>query len=151
MKARKKKDIYKNIEYHLRNYRFYKSAIRNLQQQLEYIMPNITANYELREGGKGTFSIESSTEKAAIDRIESRRALNIAEDKKRYELIISCIDNSCEVLSDMERTFVEKRYFEDVCIDDVAGQLGYSVPYMYKLRNQIMKNLSIPLSGLKDL
>ena len=137
----------RQIENHLRNYNTYKVGIKNLQRQLDYIMPNITANYEL-VNSSGVFTIKSDTEKYAIDRIESRRALNIHEDIQRYQIIIDSIDEAMKELSDLERKFIENRYFLRKTIGQTAIELGYSEKYIFNLRNQLFDKLLISLSSL---
>src|SRR5690606_6163329 len=106
-----RKKVIRVIERHLRNYKTYKVAIKNLQKRLDYIMPNITASYELREGSTGTFNIRSSTEDAALDRLESARALFLHEQIKQYRLITESIDEAIEALGEQEKNFVVLRYF----------------------------------------
>lgn len=146
--AATKKSLVKGIEFHLYRYRHYKVAIRNLQKQLDFIMPNMTSSYELLEGSTGTFRVESSTEKAAIDRIESRKALNIHEEMQRYDLILNCIEEAVAGLDKTEQHFVDRRYFQGVPVTKIAETDGYSVPQMYKTRDQILDKLLISLSSI---
>lgn len=147
-----KKAAIKGIERHLFSYRHYLVAIKNLNKQLDYIMPNITANYEISEGSfSGTFTVSSSTENAAIDRIESRRALNLYEEIQLYELIISCIDSSLDTLSKPEVDFVKNRYFDNLSVAEVAEVLGYSVPHIYKMRDQVVGKLVLSLASILEL
>lgn len=141
----------KEIEQHLRHYKTYHVGIRNRKKQLEFIMPNMTANYDLAEGSNGTFRISSSTEKYAIDRIESRRALDLHEDIKRYELIISSIDEAMKELSEVEQTFVKYRYFQDMTVSKTARLMGYSEKHIFSIRHSVMDKLLISLRGLVDL
>ncbi|WP_236018171.1 hypothetical protein [Alicyclobacillus suci] len=57
-------------------------------------MPSMTARYDLAEGSHGTFFISSSTEKYAIDRIESKRALDLHEQIAHYQMIVDSIDKA---------------------------------------------------------
>ena len=138
----------KKIEKFLRQYTTYKIGAMTLQKQLDYIMPNITATYELVEGSAGTFKITSSTEKYAIDRIESKRALMIHEDIANYNLIIESIDNAVSELDEIERKFVELRYINRKTISQTSIELGYSEKHIFNLRNQVMDKLLISLRGL---
>jgi len=141
----------KDIEYHLRNYHTYKVGIKNLTNQLNYIMPNVTASYEIAEGSTGTFNIASKTEKYAIDRIESRKALDLHEDMKKYELIINAIDESLNGLDEMEKCFIEYRYFDGMTISKTAMKLGYSDKYIFNIRNQTFNKLLISLRGILQI
>jgi Sigma-70, region 4 len=138
------------VERLLRHYRYYKSGIVNLQKQLDYIMPGCVANYE-SEGSTGTFSIYSTTEKYAIDRIESKRALDIYEKIREYELIVNCIEQALASLSEAERKFVEIRYFEGKSIKYAANVLGYSERNVFRVKNEVLQKLSISLSGVLQL
>lgn len=151
MKKTKKSQRIKDIEYHLRNYHTYKVGIKNLTNQLNYIMPNVTANFELMEGSAGTFSISSNTEKYAIDRIESRKALDLHEDIKRYELIIKSIDEALKGLEETERDFIRYRYIEGMTIAKTSLKLGYSEQHIFNIRNHAFNKLLISLRGILEL
>ncbi|MFC4618638.1 sigma-70 family RNA polymerase sigma factor [Camelliibacillus cellulosilyticus] len=139
------------VERLLRHYRYYKSGIVNLKRQLDYIMPGCVANYDIVEGSTGTFSIRSTTEKYAIDRIESKRALDLHEKIKKYELIVKCIDDSLKGLTEEERRFVEIRYFDNKPIRYAADVLGYSERSIFNLRRDVLDKLKISLSGVINL
>lgn len=144
----KKASQIKKIEKFLRQYTTYKIGVMSLQKQLDYIMPNITATYELAEGSTGTFKITSSTEQYAIDRIESKRALMLHEDIARYNLVIESIDDAVSELDDIERRFIEVRYINRKTIAQTSMELGYSEKHIFNLRHQVMEKLLISLRGL---
>ena len=138
----------KRIETYLRNYKNYHAGLIAMKKQLEYIMPNITASYEVQEGSTGTFNIKSDTEKYAIDRIESKRALILHEGNRQYEIILESIDPALNGLDELERDFIKIRYFKRKTIQQTSVELGYSEKYVYDLRHQIMDRLLISLKGL---
>lgn len=139
----------RTIEYHLKNYKQYRVGIKNLKMQMDYIMPDITANYSLVGGSSGTFMINSKTEKYAIDRIESKRALRLHEKIKEYKLIIDSIDLAMSQLTDAEKKFIDLRYFRGESINEVTEKIGYSTPKsVFNLRNQVFDKLLISLSGI---
>lgn len=140
----------KKIEAALRQYRSYKVGVRNLQRQLDYILPSMTVNYEAREGSSGLFVISSTTEKAAIDRIESKRALDIHEQIKEYEMLISSIDESMKDLDDLESDFIRFRYFEGWQINKCAMKMDYSEQNLFLIRNRLMDKLLISLVGILE-
>lgn len=146
-KLTRKQEIAK-LEKHLRNYTQYKVGLMTLQKQLDYIMPDITATYEVIEGSTGTFNIESSTENVAIDRIESRRALILHEDIERYTLLIDSIDEAVSQLDDIEKKFVEVRYINRKTVVQTSFELGYSEKHIFNIRNQVLEKLLISLRGL---
>lgn len=138
----------KSIEKYLRQYTTYKIGILTLQKQLDHIMPNITASYEVEEGSIGTFNIKSDIQDVAIDRIESKRALVLHEDMARYSLIVESIDDAVSELDDIERDFVELRYINRNTIQRTSIELGYSEKHIFNLRHQVMDKFLISLKGL---
>lgn len=143
----KKKSI-KIIETHLHNYRSYKVAIRNLQKQLDLIMPNITTSYELKEGSTGVFKIWSSTEQVVLDRLESARALQINEQIRNYQIIIDSIEEALNALGEQERLYVELRYFEGLNTERIADKMSCSIPNLFRFRKRVLDRLSISLSNV---
>ena len=141
----------KKIESHLFRLKHYRVAIRNLEKQLHYIMPNITADYSIESGGGGVFTVGSTTERAAIDRIESRRALNIYEEIEKYRLLIDCIETSLGTLSDQEKRFIDLRYTKERPVIQVAQEMDYSVPHIYRMRDQVLEKLALSLVAVVDL
>ena len=139
---------FKKIERYLRNYKNYKTGLITLKKQLDFIMPSMTASYEILEGSTGTFNIKNETEQFAIERIEGKRALVIHEDIQRYKIIIESIDEALKELDDIEKTFVQLRYFERRTIQQTSIEIGYSEKYVFNLRNQVLDKLLISLKGL---
>lgn len=140
----------KKIEKLLRHYTYYKVGLMNLQKQLDYIMPDISAKYEVTQGTVGTFKIISPTEKCAIDRIESKKALILHEEIERYSIIIESIDEAVSELDEMERKFVELRYVNRKTMKQTSIEMGYSEKHLFNLRNQVMDKFLISLRGLLD-
>lgn len=146
----KKKKQIKKIENHIKNYNMYKVGIKNLTNQLNYIMPNVTATYDVIGGGGSTFNISSSTENVAIDRIESKRALDLYEDIKRYELIIDSIDLALSELDELERKFIVIRYIQGMSIAKTSMELGYSQQHIFNIRKEVFEKLLISLRGILE-
>lgn len=146
MKSKKAK--IKEIEYHLRQYKTYKISIKNIERQLEWILPSVTAQYSASEGSSGTFNISSKVEQAVLDRLESKQALDLHEEMERYKIIVSSIERSLEALDEKEREFVEHRYFERKAIIDVAAVMKYSEKYLHQIRIRVMDSLLISLSNI---
>lgn len=141
----------RKIENHLKSYQQYKIGIKNLKLQLDTIMPNITVSYEVREGSVGAFMIQSETEKYAIDRIESKRALDLHEQMKLYELLVNCIDAAIEKLDDDEKKFVECRYFSNFTMRKISIQLGYGESTLFNIRTRVLDKLTYSLGNLPDV
>lgn len=118
-----------------------------MKEQLEFILPSCVTNYDV-VGTTGTFNVSSTTEKYAIDRIESKRALDLNEEIAKYQLIIRSIDNAIEQLEEIEQKFIKERYFKKKTIRETAIELGYSEKHIFNLRNRVMTKLLISLNGL---
>ncbi|WP_306010497.1 sigma-70 family RNA polymerase sigma factor [Bacillus sp. MMSF_3328] len=141
----------RKIESHLKNYHQYKIGIKNLKLQLDSIMPNITVSFDVLEGSVGTFVIKSPTEKYAIDRIESKRALDLYEQMEQYQLIVDCIDSAIEGLEEEEQKFVEYRYFSNFSARKMAMMLGYGESTIFHIRNKILDKLAHSLRAICDI
>ena len=111
MKSQTKATKERILENHLRYFKTYQVGVKNLEQQLEYIMPSLVTNYGVDSGGSSFFSISNTTEKFALDRIEGKRALDLREEIERFKLITSCISNALEDLKEKERDFVQLSLF----------------------------------------
>lgn len=147
MTTKEKKQNLKRIEYHLRNYYSYQAGRDNLNKQLEFIMPSMTASYEFH-GDTGTFNIKSTTEDYAIDRIESKKALVIHEEIERYNIIIQSIDEAYTTLCDLEKWFIDIRYFQQKTIAETAKNIRRSEKTVHRIRNDALDKLNIALMGL---
>lgn len=149
-KGNNKRSQIKKIELALRQYKSYIVGVRNLQKQLDFIMPAMTASYELREGSNGAFVLNSTTEKYAIDRIESKRALDIHDKIRQYELIVGCIDEALVEVNEQEKEFVTYRYFSGWSIAKCAAEMGYSEQNLFLIRKQLMNKLLISLTTVLE-
>jgi hypothetical protein len=146
--------VYKEriIENHLRYFQTYKTGIKNCEQQLEYIMPSLVARYEVSTDSGESYFIVNNTAKVALDRIESKRALDLKEEIERFKLITSSIENALENLNDIEKRFVHLRYFECKPIAVVSSALGYAEEKsVYKVRRHVLDKLMISLKNLLSL
>jgi len=140
------------IEATLRFYNTYLVGIRNCEQQLEYIMPSLVARYEASPNTGESFFIVNNTEKVALDRIESKRALDLKEEIERYKIITSSIDNALANLSEIEKRFVILRYFECKAMAVVTDALGFAEEKScYRIRRHILDKLLISLGNLLTL
>jgi hypothetical protein len=139
------------IEHHLRQYKHYQAGIKNLRRQLDHILPNMTASYELSEGSRGVFVISSSTEKAALDRIESKRAMDINEKINEYNLICSSIDMAIKELDPKQQRFIQLRYMQGKSIEETAAAMTYTTKNLYKIRQHTMERLLISLWNILTL
>lgn len=149
MKNQAKVTKERTIENHLRFYKTYLVGIKNLEQQLEYIMPSLVTNYGADTGGGSFFTISNTTEKFALDRIEGKRALDLREEIERYKLITTCINNALEDLKPKEKEFVQLRYFDCLSIQEVKNKLGYSEDKsVFRIRRHVLEKMLISLSNL---
>ena len=149
MKSQTKATKERILENHLRYFKTYQVGVKNLEQQLEYIMPSLVTNYGADAGGSSFFSISNTTEKFALDRIEGKRALDLREEIERFKLITSCISNALNDLKEKERDFVEYRYFDCLSIQEVKSKMGYSEDKsIFRIRRHVLDKLLISLSNL---
>ena len=140
------------IENHLRLFKTYKIGIMNCEQQLEYIMPSLVARYEVSTDTGESFFIVNNTEKVALDRIESKRALDLREEIERFKIITSSIENALQDLKEQEMQFVELRYFDCLPVHDVKTKLGYQEEKsVYRIRRHVLDKLLISLNNLLSL
>lgn len=150
VKSNRKAKI-KQIEGLLRHYKSYKVGIKNIEQQLDWIMPGVTASYSDAEGSSGTFNISSKVENAVLDRMESKQALDLHEEKELYQHIVSSIDLAYDSLDHTEQQFLNERYMKKKSIPGVAAVLGYHEKYLHQIRNNLMDKLLISLSNILKL
>ena len=104
----------------------YLVGIQNCEEQLEYIMPNITTKFGADNHGAFFYVVADSTANIALDRIEGKRALDLREEIERYKIITTSIDRALKELKQQEMDFVTYRYFECLPIQEVKQRLGYS-------------------------
>jgi DNA-directed RNA polymerase specialized sigma subunit len=145
--AKSKKE--RQIENHLRFYKTYLVGIKNCEQQLEYIMPNITTKFGADNQGAFFYVVSDTTADVALDRLEGKRALDLREEIERYKIITSSIENAMKELKEQEMDFVKHRYFECLPIHDVKLKLGYSEEKsIYRIRRHVLDKLLISLNNL---
>lgn len=138
----------RTIENHLRFYKTYQVGIKNCEQQLEYIMPTLITRYEVTADNETLF-IVNNTENCALDRIESKRAIDLREEIEQYKIITKSIENALDNLNEVERRFIQLRYFECKPMQIVTNALGYAEEKsVYRIRRQIIDKL---LHSLKNL
>jgi len=141
----------RTIENFLNKYNTYKIGIKNCQQQLDYMLPSLTTRYE-SDGMSASYYIANNTERVALDRITSKKALDLLEEIERYKLIIVLIDNAMTELDMKQKVFVQLRYFEGLKMYEVKAQMNVSEEKtLYRIRRQILNKFEISLSSLINL
>jgi hypothetical protein len=139
----------RQIESHLRFFKTYLVGIKNCEQQLEYIMPNITTKFGADSQGSFFYVVADSTCNIAIDRIEGKRALDLKEEIEKYKIITKSIEKAVAELKPQEQDFVKHRYFECLPMHEVKIKLGYSEEKsVYRLRRHVLDKLMISLHNL---
>lgn len=124
-------------------------GIKNCEQQLEYIQPNITTKFGADDHGAFFYVVADSTCNIAIDRIEGKRALDLKEEIERYKIITSSIEKAMAELKQQELDFVNHRYFDCLPMHEVKTKLGYSEEKsVYRLRKHVLDKLLISLHNL---
>lgn len=138
----------RTLETHLRYFNTYKVGMVNCQKQLDYIMPSLVSQFTV-DNGFSVFHIGNNTERVAIDRIESKRALDLKEQIDNYKIIIDSIELAFSELKDQEQDFVKLRYFDCLPMHEVKKQLGYSEEKsVYRIRRHVLDKLLISLNNL---
>lgn len=139
------------IEWHLRHFSTYQVGIVNCQKQLDYIMPSLVSGYS-QMGNDSLFYVGNNTERVAIDRIESKRALDLREQIAKNQIIIESIKRAFEELNEQEQNFVKLRYFENKSIQKVKEIMSYSdEKSLYRIRKKVLDRFSISLNNLLSL
>ena len=139
----------RQIENHLRFYKTYLVGIKNCEQQLDYILPNITTKFGADNHSAFFYVVADSTCNIAIDRIEGKRALDLKEEIEKYKIITQSIEKAIAELKPQEQDFVKHRYFDCLPMHDVKTKLGYSEEKsVYRLRRHVLDKLIISLHNL---
>jgi DNA-directed RNA polymerase specialized sigma subunit len=115
------------------------------------MMPSLTARYD-SDGRSASYYIANDTEKVALDRITSKRALILLEEIEQNKIIISSIDNALDELDEKQKTFVQLRYFSGLKMYEVKTQMHVSEEKtLYRIRRQILDKFVISLGSLINL
>ena len=141
----------RTIENFLNKYNTYKIGIKNCQQQLDYMLPSLTTRYE-SDGMTASYYIANNTERVALDRITSKKALDLLEEIEQYKLIIALIDNALSELDEKQKAFVHHRYFSGLKMYEVKAKMNVSEEKtLYRIRRQVLNKFEISLSSLITL
>lgn len=147
MATRRKPNWFKKTERLLYDYKTFDTAIRNLEAELETIMPQATRSVIMvGQGSTGSF-FESQTEEWAIKRVESPRAkrlLRLLQEKRRWRKSIKEIRAK---LSEEENTFLWLRYDLEKPHDEVRETLAeqgfpMSRGTYFKLRREVIERVA---------
>lgn len=139
----------RTIENHLRFYKTYLVGIKNCEQQLDYIMPNVTTKYGADNYGSFFYVVSDSTANIALDRIEGKRAIDLREEIERYKIITGSIENALSELTEQENDFVNYRYFECLPMQEVKDALGFKEEKSaYRIRRHVLDKLLVSLNNL---
>lgn len=147
MKKHKSRDDLRTIENILRKYRQYKVGIQNLSRQIE-MWPKVSSD-SLTSERSYCLSIPRSglPDDCMSEPIEPEVA-DLRKKYYKYTLIVESIDQSLEELSEIEKTFIEYRYFQMWSIRRISIEIGYSESSVHVIRRTCLKKLSISLSGI---
>lgn len=141
----------RTIENFLNKYTTYKIGIKNCEQQLDYMLPTLTARYE-SDGRSASFYISNNTENVALDRISSKKALDLFEEIAQYKLIIASIDNAVNELDEKQKSFVQLRYFRNLKMYELKEHMNIAEERtLYRIRRQILDKFTISLGSLINL
>jgi DNA-directed RNA polymerase specialized sigma subunit len=137
----------KCIERNLKLYRTYEATIANCKRQLDYMLPSGVTSYDFDRGGNSG-QVTSTTERSALERLESTRAIEMHKTIERYTLIIQSVDRALCGLEDLEKRFVELRYFKNFSMEQVAELIKYSLRTVYEIKRKTLEKLEISLVSL---
>jgi DNA-directed RNA polymerase specialized sigma subunit len=141
----------RTIENFLNKYGTYKVGIRNCQQQLDYMLPSLTCRYD-SDGMSASYYISNNTERVALDRITSKKALDLLEEMEQFRLVVACIDNAMAELPEKEREFVRNRYFLNLKMYEVKAKMNVSEEKtLYRIRRVVLDKFMISLKNLLNL
>lgn len=136
------------IETYLNKYISYQIGIKNCEKQLDYMLPSLTARYD-SDGQSASYYIANNTEQVALDRITSKRAIDLLEEIEQYKLILSSIDNALTELDEKQKLFIELRYFRGLKMHEIKPALHVSEEKtLYRIRRQILDKFLISLNNL---
>lgn len=139
------------IETFLNKYRTYQIGMKNCKQQLNYMLPSLTVKFT-SDGKTATYHIKNNAEEVALDRIISKKAIDLTEEMARYKLIIASIDNAMGELDEKQKQFVELRYFDGLKMYEVKAKMNVSEEKtLYRIRRQVLDRFVISLSSLMTL
>jgi hypothetical protein len=130
-----RKKLVKNIEKHLKNYNNYKVAILNLNKQLEFITSNEDKEHIFAVSVNGNYLHQDPLNK-------------LTNELQQIKLIKDSIDISISQLTEIEKKFVEYRYFKNWSIEKSALEIGYSDKALFVIRNQVLDKLLISLGSV---
>mgnify|MGYP000900642799 CR=1 FL=1 len=140
--AKRKPSYYRQAERLLYDYKTYDLAIKNLEAELENIMPQVsTSLLKLGEGSTAT-PFQSQTEDWAIKRIESPRAKRIIKlltEKKRFKKGIGEVR---EQLTDEENTRVWMRYDLEKQHQEIWEAMHMSRSAYFEFKNKVIEKIA---------
>lgn len=140
--SNKRLHYYRKIERLLYDYKTYDSAIRNLEAELESIMPQISTSLLKMGDGSTATPFCSQTEDWAIKRIESPRAkrlLKLLTEKKRLR---KAIKETRKQLTDEENTFVWMRYDLERAHAEIWEALHMSRSTYFEFKNKVIGKIA---------
>jgi DNA-directed RNA polymerase specialized sigma subunit len=115
------------------------------------MLPSLTARYD-SDGMSASYYIANNTERVALDRITSKRALDLLEQMEQYRLVIALIDNALNELDEKQKAFVQHRYFSNLKMYEVKAKMNVSEEKtLYRIRRQVLDKFEISLSSLANL
>jgi len=139
----RKPSYYRKTERLLYDYKTYDSAIRNLEAELEEILPKVsTSVVKLGEAGSTASPFYSQTEDWAIKRIESPRAKRIRRLLSEKKRLSKAIKEVREQLTDEENTLVRMRYDLEEPHLEIWESLHMSRSNYFEFKNKLIEKIS---------
>lgn len=126
-----RKSYVKNIEKHLKGYKFYLKAIANIEKQFSKFSSDEFSNISL-----------------PLKLTDNKSMQSIRDELNILKLITENIEDALEELDDVELQYIECRYFKKWSINKSALEMGYSDKALFSIRNQLMEKLLILLGSI---
>jgi len=140
--AKRRHNYYRQVERLLYDYKTYDTAIRNLEAELEEILPKVSTSVVKLGEGSTAVPFRSQTEDWAIKRIESPRAkriLRLLAEKKRLKKGIREVRKQ---LSDEENTLVWMRYDLEKPHREIWEALNMSRASYFRFKNEVINKVA---------
>ena len=140
--AKRKPSYYRQAERLLYDYKTYDLAIKNLEAELESILPPVSTSLLKLGEGSSDAPFRSLTEEWAIKRVESPRAkriLKLLTEKKRWRQGIKEVRQQ---LTDEENTLVWMRYDLEKLHQEIWEAMHISRANYFRFKDEVIGKIA---------
>ncbi|MFN2746868.1 MULTISPECIES: hypothetical protein [Bacillus] len=121
-----KKTYMKRIEFHLRNWKNYKAAVFNLERRMD------------KEAESGLIKEADVNDQ-------------IASEKRLYQYLLDAMETALAELDEVERTFIEYRYFHNWSMGKCAMEIGCSEKTLFLMKKALLDKLLVSLVAITNI